>query len=188
MLFLRNTNFSGVLNHFWVKHRTAYYSYVNVTSSGYTSTYYPENAIDFSSKSWWHQKANDSYIQFCLPQHKIRLTGYDIQTSTGSCRMDNWTITGCTNYFSCPSNTDNSQTTEQELGSNETAYVEWSLQELYQCFRIMNYGIICSNYGFDVKQVDFYGYLYSLINKNINSNVLFNFNCVSSYLFIFIIK
>ena len=102
--------------------------------------------------------------------------------------MNNWTITGCTNYFSCPSNTDNSQTTEQELGSNEIANVDWSPQEFYQCFRVTHNGDVCSNKGFDVRQIDFYGYLYSLINKNSNSTVFFNINCISNYLFIFIFK
>ena len=107
--------------------------------------------------------------------------------------MNNWTITGCSDHFSCPSNSENSQKTEQELGSNETANVVWPSTDFYQCFRITHFGSVaaCANkkiYGFDVKKIDFYGYLYSLINKNSNSNVFFNINCISNYLFIFIFK
>ena len=191
MLFSRDSNFSGVLNHFWIHQRSVYYSFINVSSSGYTSNNYPQNVIDFSSTSWWCHKADNTYIQFCLPQHKLRLTGYDIQTSSASCKMNNWTITGCTNYFSCPSTSTNSKQTYKDLTSLETATIDWSPTESYQCFRLTHFGSACSQQAinaFDVKQIDFYGYLYSLINKNINSNAFININCVSNYLFIFIFK
>ena len=88
--FQYQTEFNGILRHFWNEKQPFYYSYVNVTATGYTFARMPQSVIDFNTNSWWYHKEENTTLTVCLQKHAIKLTSYDIKTSTGSCRLKHW--------------------------------------------------------------------------------------------------
>ena len=184
--FPRNEqNLYGVLRYFYLFRKSSYYSYINVSASGCNTgcTYLSKYVIDFSSNNWWFHENENSFIEFCFLKHKIKLIGYDVQTSNGGCKMKDWIIIGSNKANSFPENAENSKRTTYQLRDFGVANVDLEFQTAYQCFKLKHFGSPCTNgkHGFDVYKIDFYGYLYPLnyvkktCNKNLNNRNYFIF-------------
>ena len=167
--------FSGFLKYIWNHKNSVYYSFINVSASGYYISntgfsYYPQNAIDWSSPHHWHQPSDSSYIQFCFPQHAVLLRGYDISDCKTGCRIKNWRMIASNSTYSFPLNDSlgNYLESNDSISYNGIFKIEFAPKDAFRCFRIEQIGKSYCSAGFDVNKIDFYGYFYPLeATKNI---------------------
>ena len=173
---------SGILRFYWDNYRNEYYHFVEANASSYnkpsTKQYIPNNVIDWSSNLYWYYDSSQNgkkpltYFRVCLLKHKIKVESYDIQTSNAHCKLSNWEIIASNypNYWEKDVRNNNFVKTLKTLGNEEVANTIWNTRIPYSCFRVTQEESVCSTGGFDIKKMDFYGYLYTEYDMNTFEN------------------
>ena len=129
----------------------------SLSSSGYDAKY----AFDWTTKYWWAGLSApiNTYISFCFLNYKVRITGYELTTSSGKCRLESW-ITSVSNdniiwVKEAPEN--------YQFAPLESQYFSY-YPGTFQCMKISltTYSSTCKGYGTDINQIEIFGTLYNL--------------------------
>ena len=164
----------GVLKYLWNRYNQYYYSYVNVTATSHSDSFFPKNAVDFDSSSYWFTNENDDndpHLIFCLNNYKFRLTGYEITTTNLWCRPHHWKIIVSQNNNLWIENTDtiNEQSLEKQLEGGKPHYYEFETNGIYQCVQIKHITDVLPNsgckLGFDLVQIELFGEIFSIYDN-----------------------
>ena len=188
--FQHNQNYNGVLRYFWNQSQYFYYSMVNITSTGYAYDRYPQNVIDFNVwDNWWSYRGDQPALTICLQKHFLKVTGYDIRTSTTSgCVLSKWRLIATDNIFNTAlDNTNNNYNSENIVLNKQPdkmAHINWETKIPYKCFRIDS--LKSSNPSqancYDISKIELYGELFSL------DSFRTCFKCVSQHKLSFLIN
>ena len=155
---------NGILRYIQKKAGSKYFTNVNI-STDYAIATEAKLAFDFNDKTYWitnNNAHNGNYLLFCLSNHTVKITGYEITASTynASGTPFKW-------GFSAGNNTNNEKIEEYKMNPGEKHYVPYSKEGFFNCFRYINRGYISLDkennvgpgYRSRVAQIEIFGYL-----------------------------
>ena len=118
-------------------------------------------AFDFNNISYWTSSPNcgpNPWISFCFKHYKVKLMGFEIQTSTGTCFP---------NQFKFGVSNNPSDYSYQEysvaMTNGSIVYQDFNTQEFNRCFKYLSKETSSScqaNYRTDIAQIELYGTLH----------------------------
>ena len=166
MIHLYNKeNLNGILHSLYTKDKEKYKNELTITSSFLGTYSYGENAFDFNKSTYWTAAEIENekpLLTFCLKNYRIKLTGFELQTTAGSCRPKTVKF-GESN----DNRTFNFQTYEVNMARNAIVYNNFSSNSFSRCFQYIGLenSANCDlpkGSRTDLSQIELYGIIASL--------------------------
>ena len=159
LLTFKYSSFDGILHHLY-KHDPKYYNhYLTIErDSIYRQQDSEEKAFDFNSETYWTSAyvVEDSvWLSFCFVKGYVKLTGFEIQTSSGSCFPKSF-------QFGYSNDNTNYQFHDfmVSLSAGESNYSQLESQDYFKCFKYASITSRCGNSNksrTDIAQIELFG-------------------------------
>ena len=151
----------GILRYFFETQRSFYEEVVTFTSSSDDPDYPIFGAFDFNESTYWLARYSytNIWMSFCLNLYYVKLTHYEISTTSYGNRPTKWSFSVSTdgvNYI-------NEINESYSMNQNEIYSVSYKTNDYYRCFKFQHYGLTSQDeYRADIKQIEIFGKVVNL--------------------------
>ena len=183
-----STPLTGILHDLSTKESDYYTKELEIFVDSHAPSDLPEKAFDFQPDTWWTSSQScepNPFIKFCFKHKAIKLTGFELQSSLGTCRPHLFLFGQSIDNYSFFSH---SYSTNMNASSIE--YFSFESSEYSKCFQFIStrQSDSCNPAGYrsDIAQFELYGKVknFDWQKKRIKCSSSFYFLKAIPYVFI----
>ena len=177
----------GILRYFFETQRSFYEEVVTFTSSSDDPDYPIFGAFDFNESTYWLARYSytNIWMSFCLNLYYVKLTHYEISTTSYGNRPTKWSFSVSTdgvNYI-------NEINESYSMNQNEIYSVSYKTNDYYRCFKFSNLGLTSQNeYCVDIRQFELFGTVINLPDCTLYDHHYFRFRYSIFHFILFLSK
>ena len=161
---LYNETLKGILQHIKSQNPQTYQNQFTIAQDSFHGSLYGKYAFDLNASTFWTSSDTcdpNPWVSICFKHYRVKLTGFEIQTSYGTCRPKTISFGEFTNNL-----TFNSQTYEVNMTQGSIIYRNFSGSSFSRCFKYIgnenSQDCSPSGYRTDITQIELYGFLVSI--------------------------
>lgn len=156
---------NGILKSFYKLRTNYYFVDINIFASSESSDHKKEYMFNFNSGNYWYGNS----IGFCFNAGKARLTHYEIEAGSGSCKPTKWAFAGSNDKTNWKYN----ETTEYQMSASEVHPVFWN-HGPFKCFQLTGIASQCGSIYHDIHKFEVFGTYYPKDIANIQCSCMKN--------------